>query len=682
MISLSVDLADVAICSDCLRELFDPSSRRYRYPFLSCSHCGGRLTIVKSLPGDRAQTSMSAFSLCADCEREFNDPTSRYHEAQNVSCPACGPKVWLEAAEFVSFGVESEHLAEGNAAISSARALLTQGKILAVKDLGGFYLTCDACDAKAVSGLRQRKLRVDKPFTVIMPDVETVKKHCFLSDTERELLQSPQRPAVILRRRADSSIVPDVAPGQNVLYVKLPASPLSYLLLEKSDAFPEALVMIPANLANEPMVISNEEARERLLSLADAYLMHDLEIQMRCDDSVVRALEAEDQSDSLIYPVRLSRGYAPIALPLPFEMPPVLACGAETKSAFCLTDGEQAVISHYIGEMDSYETLRFFEQTLAHYENLFGIRPEVLAHDSNPDFLSTRYALQRAEREGLRTLAVQHQHAHVAACMAENALDGSRPVIGVVFTGRGYHEDGSIWGGEFLLADYAGFQRLLHLEQFPLPGGEAAVKKTARAAMALLHRFDVEWTEDLPPFNEFCPGGRSTLRTQLEKNINVPPTSSVGRLFDAVSSIAGVRQQVNYEAQAAIEFEALADPDEDGAYAFEVNQAEVGMRTAVEALTMDVLRGVPVPVISARFHNGVARMVAEACSKLRVATGINEVVLSGGVWENVTLLRKTLPLLREAGFQIYLHRLLPPNDGGLSLGQAVAAGWKLARSRI
>lgn len=679
---------DLAVCPDCLRELFDPADRRYRYPFITCANCGPRLTAATSLPYARANSSMAAFERCPDCAREYADLASRRFRDEMLSCPACGPQVWLEMAEFASFGSEPERLAEGETAVKSLRAVLTQGKIAAVKGLGGFHLACDAFDAKAVSGLRQRKLRVDKPFELMMPDVETVSKHCFLNDDERALLESPARPVVVLRRRPESTIVREVAPGQDVLYVLLPYTPLHYLLMEKSEAFPEALVMTSGNLGEEPIAISNEDVRERLLSLADVYLMHDRVIQARCDDSVVRVVDADEPAahapeygPASVYPLRRSRGYAPLPVRLPFQSPALLACGAELKNTFCLASQSYAFMSNHIGDMDNFDALRFFEQSVAHCEGLLDSKLVAIAHDMNPNFLSTRYAIERAEREGLTAVPVQHQHAHIAACMAENGLDGSRPVIGVAFTGSGHGDDGAVWGGEFLLADYAGYQRALHLDYFPLVGGDAAVKKTARTGMSLLHALGLEWDDALAPVGEFCPGGRSTLRTQLERGINAPPTSSMGRLFDAVSALTGVRQQVNYDAQAALEFEALADPDEAGIYPFEVEQAGVRVGTAVEELVIDVLKAVPVPVISARFHNGVAQMVLDACRQLRVARDVSEVALSGGVWQNLTLLRKTLPLLRKDGFRVYLHRLVPPNDGGLALGQALVAAWKLREAR-
>jgi hydrogenase maturation protein HypF len=425
--------------------------------------------------------------------------------------------------------------------------------------------------------------------------------------------------------------------------------------------------MTSGNLSEEPIATDNDAARERLVSLADAFLLHDRDIHIRCDDSVVRVYESE------IYPLRRSRGYSPFPVRLPWEVPPLLAVGPELKNTFCITNKNYAFLSHHIGDMENYETLQSYEQGIEHFEKLFRVRPETIAYDLHPNYLSTRYALQRAESENLPTIGVQHHHAHIAACMAEHGLDGSRSVIGLSFDGTGYGEDGAIWGGEVLVADYKSYERAFHLEYFPLPGGDAAIKKPARTALALLWSLGLDWDDRFAPVAEFCADDLTLLKTQLEKKINTPMTSSMGRLFDAAAALAGVRQSVNYEAQAAIEFEAIADPDEDGIYLFEWEQDKVRVRGAMEALTTDVLSGVPIPTISAKFHNGLAHFAFEICQNLRVTVNINEVALSGGVWQNITLLRRTLSLLQRAGFVVYIHHQVPTNDGGLSLGQAAIA---------
>ncbi|MGB7874954.1 MAG: carbamoyltransferase HypF, partial [Anaerolineales bacterium] len=605
---------DVSICSDCLRELFDPSDRRYRYPFINCTNCGPRFTIIKDIPYDRPKTTMAPFGMCPDCEAEYTDPLDRRFHAQPVACPVCGPQVWLEQG--------SDDFSRSDNAIQQTRHLLADGEILAIKGLGGFHLACNATNAEAVTELRKRKLRVEKPFALMMPDIETIERHCSVNDAERELLQSGARPIVLLQRKPDSPIARECAPGQDTLGVMLPYTPLHYLILDRGPLTVDSesdtvhrppstvLVMTSGNLSEEPIATDNDEARERLASLADAFLMHDRDIHVRCDDSVARVfdgrpLTVDRDSPSTVhrppsvYPIRRSRGYSPFPVKLPFEASPLLAVGPELKNTFCITNKNYAFLSHHIGDMENYETLLSFEQGIEHFEKLFRVKPEAIAYDLHPNYLSTRYALQRAEQENLPTIGIQHHHAHIAACIAEHGLDGSQPVIGLSFDGTGYGEDGAIWGGEVLVADYTDYERAFHLEYFPLPGGDAAIKKPARTALALLWSLGLDWDDRLAPVAEFCADDRTSLRTQLERKINTPMTSSMGRLFDAAAALAGVRQAVNYEAQAAIEFEALADPDEDGIYPFRWEQAEIRVGSAVEALIADVLAGVPIPVISA-----------------------------------------------------------------------------------
>ncbi len=660
---------DIAICDDCLRELFDPGDRRYLYPFINCTNCGPRFTIIKDIPYDRPFTTMAGFPLCPDCEREYRDPTNRRFHAQPVACPACGPKVWLETKD-------ERGKKDGSNVIVEVQRLFTEAQIVAIKGLGGFHLACDATNEKAVRELRSRKLRVEKPFALMMPDIETIEKHCYVSKDEKELLTSSARPIVLLKKKPESTIVEEVSPRQDWLGVMLPYTPLHHLLF--SDFIPP-LVLTSGNLSEEPIATGNEEARERLANLADAFLMHDRDIHIRCDDSVVRVFQNNQKSSitnsKSSYPIRRSRGYSPFPVKLPFQVPHLLATGSELKNTFCLTNEKYAFLSHHIGDMENYETLKSFEQGVEHFERLFRVKPVAIAHDMHPNYLATRYALERAEREGLPTVAVQHHHAHVAACMAEHGL--TEPVIGVSFDGTGYGEDGAIWGGEFIVADARSYQRLAQLEYFPLPGGDASIKKPARAALALLWSLGLEWDDALAPVKEFCTEDQVTLRVQLEKKINTPMTSSMGRLFDAVSALAGVRQKVNYEGQAAIEFEAMADPAEAGQYVFGVEAGQVRVRGAVEALVRDVMAGIPTPKISARFHNGLAEAVRDAVQKIGQETSLRNVVLSGGVWQNITLLQKTLSLLRKDGFEIYIHRDVPANDGGLSLGQAFVAASRL-----
>ncbi len=465
---------DVSICEDCLKELLDPDDRRYLYPFINCTNCGPRFTIITDIPYDRPNTSMSSFEMCPECGAEYQNPLDRRFHAQPIACPVCGPKIWLE------YMVNNElQTLEGENTIKKTQELLLEGKIVAIKGLGGFHLACDATNQAAVSELRRRKLRVDKPFAVMMPDLATVKENCIASPAECELLESRQRPIVLLKKRANSSIVDEVAPKQDSLGVMLPYTPLHALIFNDSRPSLAALVMTSANLSEEPIATDNEEARERLSVLADAFLMHNRDIHTRCDDSVVRIF------DKQVYLLRRSRGYAPDSLQLPFEVPPLLATGPELKNTFCLTRDRYAFLSHHIGDMENYETLRSFQDGIALFEGLFRIQPEAIAYDLHPNYLTSRYALERAERENLAAFPVQHHHAHIAAGMADNSMDGSHPVIGVAFDGTGYGQDGAIWGGEFMVADYTGYDRKIHLDYFPLPGGDAAIKRPARTALAL-----------------------------------------------------------------------------------------------------------------------------------------------------------------------------------------------------
>jgi hydrogenase maturation protein HypF len=663
----------------------DPQDRRYRYPFINCTNCGPRFTIILDVPYDRPRTTMARFVMCPDCAQEYEDPRNRRFHAQPIACPVCGPHVWLESGTPGEGGA----LLHGEAAIQETRRLLAAGKIVAIKGLGGFHLACDATRTDAVRELRRRKLRVDKPFAIMFPDTDAVQKHCLVSAFERSLLLSVERPIVLLRRKG-AGISHEVAPGQDWLGVMLPYTPLHDLLLERSDSFPVALVMTSGNLSEEPIATENEDARRRLAPLADAFLLHDRDIQVRCDDSVVRVMTvkpsgAERATPSLpptLFPLRRSRGYVPFPVKLPWPVPNLLAVGAELKNTFCITNRTYGFIGPHIGDLQNYETLQSFEEGIAHFEKLFRVKPEAIAHDLHPDYLATRYAQKRAESKNLRLVGVQHHHAHIASCMAEHGMDGTSRVIGIALDGTGYGPDGAIWGGEVLVADYLEYSRMLHLEYFPLPGGDAAIRHPARIALALLWSLGLDWDDRLAPVRDLLDDERSVLLTQLERRLNSPLTSSMGRLFDAAAALSGVRQKVNYEAQAAIEFEALADPAEEAAYPFGVQEGSVRLGSGLQALVTDVLSGVPASTVSARFHNGVAQMVADAASQQRLETGIERVVLSGGVWQNLTLMRRTLSLLRLREFSVYLHREVPTNDGGLSLGQAAVAACRLMANYV
>lgn len=654
--------SDVCTCTDCLRELFDPSDRRYRYPFINCTNCGPRFTIIKDIPYDRPKTTMAPFEMCEDCAAEYGDPSDRRFHAQPVACPTCGPKVWLETKN----GTTIEKC-EGEKAIIETQNLLGQGKILAIKGLGGFHLACDANNRQAVAELRRRKLRVGKPFALMLPDIDTVDKYCYLNEKAVEILESISRPIVLLERKTNSTIALEAAPGQNSLGIMLPYTPLHYLLFD-TDQY-EALVMTSGNVSEEPIVVDNGDARRRLDPLADAYLLHDRDIHIRCDDSVVRVFE------DVVYPVRRSRGFAPFPVHLNLDPPALLACGAELKNTFCVTRNRYAFLSHHIGDLENFETLESYESGIAHFEHLFRVEIKALAHDLHPDYLSTRYAIKRAASEGLPAFAVQHHHAHIVSCMSENKLAGDKPVIGVAFDGTGLGEDGTIWGGEFLISDFSKFQRVAYLKPNLLPGGDLAVREPWRMALSLLEQAGEKWDEDLPPVRPLLdePAFERVFRQQLKTGLNSPITSSMGRLFDAISALAGTKLRVNYEAQAAIEFEALVDPFELVKYEFEINGEIINPSPLIRSVVHDLRNRLPVSQIAARFHNGVADMTFQVCRNIRKQTGISEVALSGGVWQNLTLLKKTLTNLRSDGFQPYIHKLVPPNDGGVSLGQAVVA---------
>jgi len=657
---------DVTLCADCRREVFDPTDRRFRYPFINCTNCGPRFTIIQDIPYDRPSTTMAPFEMCTECGAEYQDPRDRRFHAQPVACPECGPQIWLEED-----GVQRAAREE---ALQAARQLIKEGKILAVKGLGGFHLACDATNNAAVAELRRRKLRVDKPFAVMVYDIEAARVQCELGETEKELLLSMERPVVIVERKNGSTISDVVAPGQSTMGLMLPYTPLHELLLEQADDFPEALVMTSGNLSEEPIATDNEEARSRLAVLADAFLMNDRDIRTRCDDSVVRAFDGGN------YLLRRSRGYAPFPLNLAWEGPPILATGPELKNTFCLTMGTYAFMSHHIGDMENHETLQSFEDGITHFERLFRVAPQAIAYDLHPDYLATRYAIERAEREDLPAIGIQHHHAHIAACMTEHRLLADENVIGVAFDGTGYGEDGAIWGGEVLISTYRQYERFAHLDYIRMPGGDAAVRKPWRLALAWLHNAGLPWSEDLPPVKAASEAEKGVVARQLETGLNSPQTSSMGRLFDAVSALIGLCQGVNYEAQAAIELESQADGDETGMFQFGLRAGLVDPAPVIRSIVSDLREGVSSQVIAARFHNGVAQVVLELCIRAREKYGLDRVVLSGGVWQNMFLMRRTVDLLRGEDFEILIHRKVPANDGGLALGQAAIAAHKIMSS--
>lgn len=652
---------DMSICPDCQRELFDPSNRRFRYPFINCTNCGPRFSIIKDIPYDRPKTTMAGFKLCPTCQHEYEDSGDRRFHAQPTACVDCGPQVWFESG--------GKRLSEREDAIQTARQWLREGKIVAIKGLGGFHLACDAANESAVARLRARKKRSDKPFALMAFSLDQISAFCETTPAEAELLTSPQHPIVLLETLAATTIAPSVAPGQKQLGFMLPYTPLHLLLLEPAAGFPKALVMTSGNLSEEPVSYEDTEALNRLSPIAEGFLLNDRPIHMRVDDSVVRCFDEKP------YPIRRSRGYAPQAIQLPQPAGQLLAVGAELKNTFCLTRDNYAFLSHHIGDLENYETLLSFETGIEHFKRLFRIEPQVLAADLHPDYLSTRYAQAYCREHDLPLIQVQHHHAHLAACLVDNGWDSAEPVIGLSFDGTGMGTDGVIWGSEVFIGGYSGYTRRYHLSEMPLPGGDAATHTPAKIALAYLHACDIDWETDLPSEQFLCSEERTVLRSQLDFQINTPMTTSMGRLFDAVSALIGVRQKASYEGQAAIEFEAICDPEERSAYRFELDHERILIAPLLEQIYADWRENRPNSFISARFHNGLAMLVLEICQQLRSETALNTVAFSGGVWQNITLLHKSLELLKQAGFQPLIHRQVPTNDGGICLGQAMIAAY-------
>jgi len=652
---------DVATCGPCLREVLDSADRRYRYPFTNCTNCGPRFTIIEDIPYDRPKTTMRVFTMCPECQREYDDPRDRRFHAQPNACPVCGPSLTL--VDRTGEAVPCDD------ALASAAGLLREGRIVAVKGLGGFLLACDATSDSAVRVLRERKRRPFKPLAIMVSTLEEARRHCGVSREEEALLASHQCPIVLLDRKRESPVTPAVAPNLRYLGVMLPYTPLHHLLLRAVD---RPLVMTSGNLSEEPIAKDNEEALRRLGGIADCFLMHNRDIHSRYDDSVALVELGRTRL------VRRARGYAPYPVHLPFTARQVLACGPELKNTFCLTRENHAFVSQHIGDMENQETLEHFEATIDLYERLFRIRPEIVACDMHPEYLSTKYAVSLVERSPeLPLVRVQHHHAHVVSCMVENGVE--EPVIGVALDGTGYGTDGRIWGGEFLVADYRGFKRMGHLEYVPMPGGTAAIERPYRMALgylsALLGRDAA--TSGLAFLDGVGSEEIDLALRQVERKLNAPLTSSCGRLFDAVSALIGVRGAIDYEAQAAIELEMAADEGEREPYPFSIEaQGDAGvvrLRGLFEGLLADIEDGAGRGAMSGRFHGTVAAIVAEMCRRIAAETGIRTVALSGGVFQNRLLLRLAEAALRDAGFEVLTHAEVPTNDGGVSLGQAVVA---------
>ena len=678
---------DIATCPDCLREILDPQDQRYRYPFTNCTNCGPRFTIIEDIPYDRPKTTMRHFRMCPLCRDEYNDPINRRFHTQPNACPVCGPHL-----ELVDAGGGA---VTGTDAITATSQLLNQGKIVAVKGLGGFLLACDATNKAAVKLLRDRKQRPSKPLAVMLASLSEIKEHCQVNKSEENLLTSPASPIVLMKWKARSTIVPAVAPGLRYLGVMLPYTPLHHLLLQESGL---SLVMTSGNLSEEPIARDNDEALRRLGGIADYFLLHNRDIYSRYDDSVAMVTGKGAQI------IRRARGYAPYPIPLKFTCRQILGCGSEEKNTFSLTRDNYAFVSQHIGDMENLETLEHFDTTVELYKRLFRIDPELIAYDMHPQYLATKYAKSHIS-DLQSSVAVQHHHAHIASCLADNGWspdDG--PVIGVAWDGTGYGIDRRIWGGEFLVADYHGFRRLAHLEYLPMPGGEAAIRNPYRLAIGYLYALTGHLPLDVcsPPFSfETSEEELRIIQRQIDRGVNCPQTSAGGRLFDAVSALLGIRERVSYEAQAAIELEMAAQianpksqtpnpkspisnlrsPMSDLAYPFDIEEggdggkrvAVIRLRALFEALIADRRDGVAAREMAYRFHVTVAEMMRAMCKQIAQETGLRTVALSGGCFQNRLLLALVVPRLHDLGLRVLVHRHVPCNDGGISLGQAVIA---------
>ncbi|MDW8130541.1 MAG: carbamoyltransferase HypF [Bryobacterales bacterium] len=617
-------LPDLATCPECLAEMLDPANRRYLYPFTNCTRCGPRYTIILDIPYDRPRTTMRGFSLCDDCLREYTDPADRRFHAQPNACPRCGP-----------------HL---TAAVADAARELAAGRIVALKGIGGFQLLVDARNEEAVQRLRRRKRREEKPFALMMPALETVRRYCMVSETEAELLLSPAAPIVLLRPNGTPGIAPSVARSSPYLGVMLPYSPLHHLLMRE---FPHPIVATSGNLSDEPIAIDNEEARERLAGVADFFLMHDRPIARPCDDSVARVVRGRASI------VRRARGYAPLPVRLDRDLPPLLAVGGHLKNTVAIALGRQVILSQHVGDLDTLEARRAFERAIEDLCRLYRFEPRLLACDLHPDYASTQWAL----RAGLPVIAIQHHHAHAAACAAENEV--REPYLGVAWDGTGYGLDGTIWGGEFFLVERGRFERVAHLRPFRLPGGEAAIREGWRSAASL--RYETFGPQSL---------AQGPLRLMLERGLNSPWTTSVGRLFDAVAAMTGVARVNRFEGQAAMMLErAIGSLQGEEAYPLSAGD----WRPLVEAIEHDLGKGEATAHIALRFHNALANWIVEVAEE----AGLRDVCLSGGVFQNGYLVERAAALLEARGFRVWTHQRVPANDGGLALGQAVLAAERI-----
>ena len=648
---------DVATCDECLAEILDPAERRYRYPFTNCTNCGPRFTITAGIPYDRVNTTMAAFEMCPACKSEYEDPSDRRFHAQPVACPDCGPSTQLLDAGGAPV--------EGDAVTGTAR-LIAEGRIVAVKGLGGYHLACDAANEAAVAELRRRKAREEKPLAVMVGSLEEAAALVRVDRDAAVVLGSRRRPITLLPRIDGAAVAPSVAPDNRYLGVMLPYTPLHHLLMRELR---RPIVLTSGNLSDEPIAYRDEDALSRLGTVADAFLTHDRDIHVRCDDSVVRVIDGAD------YPIRRSRGFAPEPLLVRAAFPrPVLAAGPELKHTFCFGKGARAIVSHHIGDLETWESMSAFLEGVAHFRRVFDVAPEVVAYDLHPEYLSTKWALGS---DIPTKVGVQHHHAHIASCLADNGR--SERVVGLALDGTGFGDDGAIWGCEVLACDLESFTRHLHLRYVPMPGGAAAIEQPWRmAAVYLEAAFGPGALPDLGVSARAGEAWEPVLR-MVRAGLNSPPTSSAGRLFDAAAALCGVRDRVSYEGQAAAELEQLADPSSSLTYGCPIEGDEIDGVALIGALAADVASGRDVGDAAAAFHDGLAAALAEACEIVREREGLETVALSGGTWQNLLLLERTRTRLAGKGFEVLIHRRVPANDGGISLGQAVVGA---ARVRL
>jgi hydrogenase maturation protein HypF len=651
---------DLATCADCLAELVDPDDRRYRHPFISCTNCGPRFTIVTELPYDRHTTTMVDFAMCDACQAEYSDPGNRRFHAQTIACHDCGPVLEYE---------DDERIAANGVALAEARAALQAGRILAVKGIGGYHLACDGRNEAAVAELRRRKRRGDKPFAIMVANLDVAATLVHIDETEAATLLGAQRPILLLDRRDDAEIAGSIAPGSPDIGLMLPYTPLHALLfgLPGDPPGPDVLVMTSGNLGGEPIAYDDEDARIRLAGLADGWLRHDRRIAVPCDDSVARRVDGAEVA------IRRSRGYAPLPVALPASTTAMLAVGADLKNTCCVAEDRTAWLSQHIGDMDDLATLAAFDRSAHHLGLIAGIDALELACDSHPGYRSSSWALRH--QAGRPVAKVQHHHAHVASVMAEHGLSGETPVIGVAFDGTGYGTDGAIWGGEILIADYVGFERFRHLAYVGLAGGDISVDRPYRMALAHLRAAGIEWSEDLPPVAACPPLEQAALAHQLDSGFAAVPTSSIGRLFDAVAALAGVRQTVDFEAQAAMELESLARNMPPGVgYKFGFESPGVfDAAPVIREIVTDLRSSSGCDVIARKFHQGLANAIVHMAEEVRASRSLDVVVLGGGTFQNVVLLKLVTRGLMDAGFTVLTPTRLPANDGGLALGQVMVA---------